>query len=193
MKLEFLFDYASPWAYLANELLPQKFPHAEIEYVPTYIRGLELFSTGMPYGQTKLLYILKDLERCAKHEQIPLVIPAEFPINGLYALRGAVWTLRHGGFAAYHQTVFRATWAGNAAISSKDVVIGLAEKSGLDAKAFAAGIEQPEIKEVLKTSTARQQERGVFGVPAFWVGDDLFWGHDRMDYVARALTPPTHA
>lgn len=187
MKLEFLFDYASPWAYLANELFTRKFPGVEIAYVPTYIRGLETFSTGMPYGQSKLLYILRDLQRCADFEQVPLAIPAEFPINGLYALRGALWAQRQGGFAAYHQTVFRATWAGNAAISNKAVVIGLAEKAGLDAGAFAAGIEEPAIKDLLKTSTARWQERGVFGVPSFWVGDEQFWGHDRMDYVARAL------
>jgi 2-hydroxychromene-2-carboxylate isomerase len=67
------------------------------------------------------------------------------------------------------------------------VVLDIAAAAGLDRPSLAEAIETPAIKERLKQETAAAEARGVFGVPAFFVGDDLYWGHDRMDYVARAL------
>ena len=88
--IDFYFDYASPWSYLASELLPARLPEAKIVYRPIYLRGLELFKNGMPYSSGKLRYIGQDLLRCAAHEQIALTMPQKFPINGLYAVRGAL-------------------------------------------------------------------------------------------------------
>src|SRR5689334_5774325 len=85
----FHFDYASPWAYLANELLPRKLPGATVTYHPTYLRGLETFSKGMPYTSAKLLYQMRDIARCAAYEGVTLVAPTTFPIDGLQALRAA--------------------------------------------------------------------------------------------------------
>lgn len=184
--IDFLFDYASPWAYLANETLTRTLPGANIRFQPIYLRGLESFAQGMPYSFRKSHYILKDYHRCAEHEGVSTQFPSRFPINGLYALRGAVWALENGVFTAYHPAMFYAAWRDNRDISSKDTVIAIAGEVGIDPQVFAAAIEQPQIKDKLKTDTAAAQERGVFGVPTFFVGEDMFWGHDRMDYVARA-------
>lgn len=186
-RVQFLFDYASPWSYLASELLPRKLPNIEIEYRPIYLRGLESFAKGLPYNAQKLAYIGRDYLRCTAHEGVPTAMPAVFPINGLYALRGALFALEHGGFAAYHRAMFRAAWHDDRDVSNKDVVIAVAAESGQDAGAFARGLDAPAIKDRLKTDTADAQARGVFGVPSFFVEDELFWGHDRLDYVARAL------
>jgi 2-hydroxychromene-2-carboxylate isomerase len=110
-----------------------------------------------------------------------------FPINGLSSLRGALAARQLGGFAAYHGAMFRAAWRDDRDISSKDTVLAVAGEVGLDRAAFAQAIESQAIKDQLKADTARAASRGVFGVPTFFVGDELFWGQDRMDFVARAL------
>lgn len=184
--VEFLFDYASPWAYLASEKLAHSLPGVSILFRPLYLRGLESFAQGMPYSFRKTQYILKDYLRCSGYEGVATKLPSKFPINGLYALRGAIWALEAGVFPEYHQAMFRAAWRDDRDISSKETVIAIAGEQGIDTQRFASGIEQTDIKDRLKADTAKAQERGVFGVPSFLVGDELFWGHDRMDYVARA-------
>jgi 2-hydroxychromene-2-carboxylate isomerase len=185
--IELFYDYASPWAYLASELIPRRLPGAEIVYKPIYIRGLEAFSKGLPYGGTKLAYLMRDLYRISTHEGVEVRIPQVFPINGLYAVRGALVALERGGFAEYHRAMFQATWREDRNIGDKQIVIDIAAAAGQDRAAFAEAIESPAIKEKLKAETTRAAERGVFGVPTFFVGDELYWGQDRMDYVARAL------
>jgi 2-hydroxychromene-2-carboxylate isomerase len=181
------FDYASPWAYLAAELLERRLPGVAIDHRPVYLRGLESFAQGIPYTALKLRYIGLDLTRVAAHEQVPIRVPSVFPLNGLYALRGALHTLAHGGFADYHRALFRAAWRDDRDVSSREVVLAVAREAGQDSTAFARALDDPAIKERLKVETAAAAERGVFGVPTFVVGDELFWGQDRMDYVARAV------
>lgn len=186
---DFLFDYASPWAYLADILRARLLPGVTINLQPIYLRGLSSFSTGIPYGSAKLQYIMQDLARCAAHHAIPIRPPSNFPINGLYALRGALWCQQHAAAAApaFHAAAFAAAWRDDRNISDRAVVLELAREVGLDPAACAAGLDDPAIKDSLKTRTAAAAERGVFGVPSFFVGPQLFWGHDRLDYVARAL------
>ena len=176
--IEFYFDYASPWSYLASELISKRFPDVKIVYRPIYLRGLEMFSKGLPYSPQKLRYIGTDLLRCAEFEKIPIRIPTHFPVNGLYAVRGALAALEANTFSTYHAKMFRAAWLEDRDVGNKSVVEELAP--GLD-------IESPAIKDKLKRDTAEAESRGVFGVPTFFVGDEMFWGHDRMEYVARAI------
>jgi 2-hydroxychromene-2-carboxylate isomerase len=186
--IEFLFDYASPWAYLASELIARRLTGFAITYRPVYLRGFDAFKTGIPYGATKLQYVMRDLYRVSTHEKIEVRVPSVFPLNGLYALRAALVALDKGGFADYHRAMFHAAWREDRDISSKEVVLDIAAAAGQERAALAAAIDSPAIKERLKADTARAAERGVFGVPTFFVGDELFWGQDRIDYVARAAT-----
>lgn len=182
------FDYASPWAYLANELLPTRLPGVEIVLCPVYLRGLETFAQGMPYTAAKLQYIARDLVRCTEHEGVRFTPPPVFPVNGLYALRAALLAERAGVLASLHPALFRATWADARDVSNKAVVAEIARELGLDAVAEA--LDDPWAKAELKTRTEAAAARGVFGVPTFAVGDELFWGHDRMDYVQRFASQP---
>jgi 2-hydroxychromene-2-carboxylate isomerase len=186
-KVELLFDYASPWSYLANAIAPARLAGAEIVYRPIYLRGLETFAKGLPYCSNKLRYIMRDYARCAEHEGVATTMPAQFPINGLYALRGALAAERLGGFAAYHPRMFAAAWREGRDVSRKEVVCEVARAAGLDEARFAALLDDAAVKEQLRADTAAAEARGVFGAPTFFVGDELFWGHDRLDYVARAL------
>lgn len=184
--VDLYFDYASPFAYLASETLAARLEGVEVRYHPVYLRGFELFGKGVPFSPAKTQYLARDFHRCADRWGVPHKLPSNFPVNGLYALRGALWTQKNGGFDRFHPAAFRAAWAEDRPIGDKAVVVEIANEVGLDWQAFAEGIESPEIKDALKRSTAEAEERGVFGVPAFFVGDEMFWGHDRMDYVARA-------
>ncbi len=180
--VEFLFDYASPFAYLASETLARKLPGIEVTYKPIYLRGLEMFSKGLPYTAAKAMYVVRDYLRCAEHEGIETRIPTVFPINGLYASRGALVAMEQGRFAEYHARMFRAAFRDDRNISNKDVVADVARESGLD----PSRLEAVDIKEKLRADTSAAESRGVFGVPSFFVGDELFWGLDRLDYVLRA-------
>jgi len=187
--VEFYFDYASPYAYVANEILEKKLPGAEILYKPTYLRGLEMFREAMPYTTRKVVYMSKDFARLTRREGIPHRQPSVFPVNGIHALRGALWCQANEPemFLAYNRALFRATWAEDQNVSDKSVVVEIAAGLKLDRDAFASGIGDPRLKERLKEDTAAAEARGIFGVPSFIVEGELYWGHDRMDYVREAL------
>lgn len=182
--VEFLFDYASPYAYLANERAQAVLPGVRIQHVPVYLRGFEAFSKGVPFTAPRLAYILEDLRRCAAEYGLPFHVPATFPVNGLYALRGAIAARRAGMFDVYHRAMFRAVWAEGRETSNRDAVAQIVRTLGLGD--LVAGLDDPSIKAELKATTEAAARRGVFGVPSFIVGSELYWGHDRMHQVARA-------
>jgi len=186
--IELYFDYASPWSYVTSELLPRKLPGVAVTYRPIYIRGLEAFAKGLPYTGAKLAYLARDLQRCADHEGVVLAAPASFPVDGLHMLRAAMVALEAGAFDRFHRDMFRATWAEQRDTSDKAFVARkLATALGSSEALAAEAMANPATKERLRADTAAAEARGVFGVPTFMVGDEMFWGHDRFDYVARAL------
>lgn len=184
----FYFDYASPWAFLANELLARKLPGAAFTYHPIYLRGLETFSKGMPYTSGKLFYLMRDLARCADFEGVTMVPPASFPIDGLHALRAAYVAQDTSAFDRYHRAVFRAAWAEARDVSNKEVIAALlAEAIGSSQASALEAMSAQAVKDRLRDASAKAGERGVFGTPTFFVGEEMFWGHDRLEYVARAI------
>ena len=186
ISVEFLFDYASPYSFLANETLGAKLPGIEINYRPVYLRGFESFAKTIPFTAAKLAYTILDLRRCAADLGIELRVPNSFPINGLYALRGAIAAQRAGRFAAYHPAMFQAAWQRGRDISSKDAVATLATELGFPD--VADKLDDASIKDELRANTEAAIKRGAFGLPTFFVGAEMFWGHDRMDQVVREAT-----
>jgi 2-hydroxychromene-2-carboxylate isomerase len=184
--VEFLFDYASPYSFLANETLGAKLPRVQIAYRPTYLRGFDAFAKGIPFTAPKLAYMILDVRRCAEEDNLELRIPPSFPINGVYALRGAIAAKRLGVFDAYHAAMFRAAWQQGRDISSKAAVASLVTELGF--AGIAELLEDDVIKNELRATTTAAVERGVFGLPTFFVGTEMFWGHDRMHQVARAIS-----
>jgi len=183
-SIKLLFDYASPWAYLADALVPLRFAGIDVTYRPIYLRGLESFATGIPYTAAKAQYVVRDFARCAAHEGVAFTAPPVFPINGLYALRAAIAAERDGSFAKVHAALFRAAWREARDVSSKAIVGEIAREAG--APAVAEALDDEGIKRELRARTEAAAARGVFGVPSFFAGGELFWGHDRMEYAARA-------
>lgn len=190
-KVEFYFDYGSPWAYLASEIAPARLGGAEIVWRPIYLRGTEGFAKGLPYSPAKLQYLARDFARCAAHEGVRFAPPAAFPFDGLAALRAALVAqdaLDAPAFARFHRAIFRGIWADQRDLRQKESVAALlAEALGaVSTEGALAKMEEPAVKERLREATAAATERGLFGVPTFFVGDEMFWGHDRLEYVARA-------
>jgi 2-hydroxychromene-2-carboxylate isomerase len=187
-SVDIYFDYASPWAYIADEIVARRLPGIAVTHHPIYLRGLETFSKGLPYTGAKLHYLVRDFTRVAEHEGVKLAPPASFPVDGLQALRAAYVARDSGAFDRYHRATFRAVWAEQRDVGQKDVVARLlAEAIGADERTALEAMGAPEIKARLRATTTQAEARGVFGAPTFFVGDEMFWGHDRFDYVARAV------
>lgn len=183
------YDYASPWAFIASETAERKLPGVPLTWVPTYLRGLESFATGIPYSSAKLAYITRDLVRVAEHEKVNLQPPAQFPIDGLSTLRAAIAAGERGAFDRFHRAAFRAAWSEQRDVSDRGVAAALlAEAIGVSAADAAAAMADVAVKTKLRENTEQAAAKGAFGVPTFFVGDEMFWGHDRMDYVLRAAS-----
>lgn len=187
MHVTAYFDFASPWAWVAWNIAPKKLPGITIDWQPIYLRGLETFSKGLPYTSAKLDYLMKDLQRVARHEGVALAPPATFPIDGLTMLRAAFVAKEKNAFERFATMAFRATWAESKPIADKTFVASLlGEAIGATEADALALTTQPHVKDALRDATAAAEKRGVFGVPTFAVGDELFWGNDKLDYVLRA-------
>jgi 2-hydroxychromene-2-carboxylate isomerase len=191
LHIEFLFDFASPYSYLAEQQIDAVAERTgmALERVPIYLRGLETFRNGMPYSSAKLAYMMRDLVRTAGLIGADFSSPATFPINGLYLLRGQLWLEADERQDAYRRAAWRATWAEGESVSSAEDAAAVAESAGISREEFLAGISDPAVKERLKANTERAVERGVFGAPTFFLGEQIFFGQDRLSQLEQTLTP----
>ena len=146
-RVDFCFDYASPWTYIADCRIEEALADlpAQIRLVPVYLRGFEMFRTGMPYTSAKLAYIVNDMQRCASFYGIPLIIPNNFPINGLYLLRGTVFLEGRPECEAYRRAAYRASWIEDRNVSDPAVAIEIGKEVGLDIEEFSVGIASPSV------------------------------------------------
>jgi 2-hydroxychromene-2-carboxylate isomerase len=186
-QVEFFFDYGSPFSYLADTQLPNliKKTGAKIIYQPILLGGI-FKATGNSSPITipaKGKYMGGDLARWAKHYGVVLEMNPFFPINTIRVMRGAIAAQNAGCFPAYHSTMFRAMWAERVNLGAPEIVKPIFERLGMDPDS----VERDDIKEKLKANTDDAVSRGAFGAPTFFVGDAMFWGNDRMDFVEQAL------
>ena len=190
--LEFFFDYGSPFSYLADTRVPgvAERTGAAIRYRPMLL-GAVLKATGNASPMTvaaKGRYMLRELERWADRYGVPFrPNPHAFLSNTLRVMRGAVASRRLGVFPAYHRAVFDAAWARPADLGDEAAFRRVLDDAGVDSQSVLSAIEDRETKDELRRTTDEAVERGVFGAPTFFVGQEMFWGNDRLDFVERAL------
>jgi 2-hydroxychromene-2-carboxylate isomerase len=110
-----------------------------------------------------------------------------FIINTLPLMRGAVAALEDGNFEAYDKAMWQAMWVDGENMGEVEVIGKVLKGAGLDPAAFAARNQEQSVKDGLIAATEEAVERGAFGAPTCFVGDEMFFGSDRMDYVERAL------
>ena len=127
-------------------------------------------------------YMWRDLERVCAADGLPLKLPpARFPQNGLKAARLALVGDAEGWTPAFTRAVFAANYAEQKDISDDATLTMILERLGVDAERAFAAANAPENKQALKAQTEEAAARGLFGAPSFTVGDELFWGNDRLE------------
>jgi 2-hydroxychromene-2-carboxylate isomerase len=191
--LEFYFDVGSPAAYLAWTQLPQlvRETGACLHYKPVLLGGV-FQATGNHSPMTvppKGRYMMADLERFAHRYGVPFSHNPFFPINTLALMRGAsgLHLREPARMVPYVDAVFRAIWVDGKDMNDPTVVGSVLQAAGFDAAGIFALTQDPEVKESLKACTQEAVERGMFGAPTFFVGTQMFWGQDRIDFVKEAL------
>jgi 2-hydroxychromene-2-carboxylate isomerase len=194
--LEFLFDFGGPNSYLAHKMLPGLCARtgAEVVYVPILLGGLfKLTNNSAPmvrYAETpaKRAYELLEFDRFVRAHQLPFQMNPHFPINSMLIMRGAVAAQRLGCFTAYVDAIMAAMWEDGANTGDADVVRGVLDKAGVDSEALLAACHDPDVKAELSANTEKAAARGAFGVPTFFVGEEMFWGKERLGQVEKALS-----
>ena len=190
---EYWFDFGSPAAYLAWTQLPklQADTNATALYKPMLLGGV-FQATGNHSPATiaaKGKYTFIDFARFAKRYGVPLNTNPHFPINTLTLMRGAVG-LQLGNdprFMAYCDAMFKAIWVDALNMNDPAIVAAALAKAGFDPLALLALTNEQRTKDALKAATTLAVEKGVFGAPSFFVGSQLFWGQDRLDFVKESL------
>lgn len=190
---EYFFDYTSPTAYLAVPVALGVEARTGKEMIlrPMFLGGVMQGTGNKPPGAVpaKGKYLARDLQRCAAHIGIPLHMNPAFPINTLGVLRATTGLTDKDEQRRFVLTLFDAAWGRPDPVDLGDMakVAALCTENGFDPSVIAALAADPANKDKLKATTEDAVSRGVFGAPSFFVEDDLFFGHDRLDYVERAL------
>ncbi len=136
--------------------------------------------------RAKLRYRREDLMRWAEWKGLPFRMPDEFPIKTSRALRGALVMEECGKLDGYLDRLFTAYWERNVNVAEYATILELIADLDVDEAAFLERAESDDIKAALIQSTDEGLSRGVFGAPTCIVGNEMFWGKDRMDFVERA-------
>ena len=192
-EVEFYFDVGSPAAYLAWTQLPKIAAEAkaQIVYRPFLLGGV-FQATGNKSPMdvpAKGHYMLQDLQRYARRYGVEFRHNPHFPVNTLMLMRGATGLhLRHPSrLPVYVDAVYHAMWVEGRDLNDPGTVGAVVREAGFDLHQFQALTADQEVKDQLKATSQEAVQRGVFGAPTFFVGDQMFWGQDRMDSVREAL------
>ena len=190
--LEFFFDYGSPTTYLADtqiEALAER-SGAKLVYRPMLLGGV-FKATGnrSPVEvPAKGVYMGADMARFAKRYGVPMNMNPFFPVNTLPLMRGAVVAQHDGFFAAYQKAMFRAMWVDEKDMNDPAVIGEVVSAAGIDVTSLLKRTGEQDIKDELKATTEEAVNRGAFGAPTFFVGDEMFFGQDRLEFVEAALS-----
>ena len=187
-SVEFFFDYASPYSYLADYQL-SSFRNIEIIYRPMLLGAVMQATNNKPPGTipSKGNYIAKDLELWSQHYGIPFRMNSIFPQNTLKALRLAIVCQQENCFQMVHQALFEAMFVYNLDISDVDILKNLINQQQLNSDQLIEKLSENTIKDELKRNTNEAISRGAFGAPTFFINDEMFFGNDRLDFIKAKL------
>ncbi len=190
---DYYFDFGSPASYLAHTQIQklQQQTGATAVYKPMLLGGV-FQATGNHSPVTipaKGAYTFSDFARFAKRYGVPLNRNPNFPINTLMLMRGAVGlqltdTAR---FMPYCEAIYQAIWVDAKNMNDPGTVGQVLHAAGFDPAAMVVLASVQSTKDALKAATEMAVARGVFGAPTFFVGNTMFWGQDRLDFVREAL------
>jgi len=195
--IDFIFDFGSPNGYLAWRVLPGIVARtgATVNLIPCLLGGIfKATNNRSPveaFGEVKgkLAYEgLKTRRYVTKHGLTAYRQNPHFPVNTLLIMRGLIAARRMGVGDRYLETVLAAMWEQGEKMDDPEVVKRVLEAAGLDGGALIAATQDPQVKAELVANTEAAVARGVFGIPTFFVGDEMFFGKDRLEQVEEAVT-----
>ena len=191
--VEFLYDFGSPTVYLAATQLPDIAASvgATIDWRPMLLGGVfkSTVNQSPVVVPAKAAYMNNDLKRFAKRYGVPFRFNPHFPINTLALMRGAV-AYQDDAVASstYRDAIFMAIWVEARNLNEPDVIGQVLSAARLDPAELMNRIGQQAVKDQLIANTEEAVNRGVFGAPTFFVGEQMFFGQDRLDFVAEAIS-----
>jgi 2-hydroxychromene-2-carboxylate isomerase len=192
-QVDFYFDFGSPAAYLAYTQIGKiaSDAGAVVNWRPMLLGGVfQATDNRSPASvPAKGKYMFKDLERYAKRYGVPFEFNPFFMINTLPLMRAAAGLqLRDDPrFPVFVDAMFKAVWVNQLNMNDPAVIGQALHAAGFDAAAMLALSSQQDVKDQLKALTEEAVARGVFGAPTMFVGQEMFWGQDRLEFVSEAL------
>jgi 2-hydroxychromene-2-carboxylate isomerase len=198
-SVEFHFDIGSPNAYLAHRVIPAIEARTGIEfrYVPVLLGGVFKATNNRSPAEilrginNKPEYEQLETERFIRRHNITKFRRNPFfPVNTLQIMRGAVAAEIDGIFARYIEIVFRHMWEEAKKMDDPDVIRAALDDAGLDGARALDRMQDPTVKERLLRNTEQSVARGTFGSPTFFVGEEIFFGKDRLREVEEAILSP---
>jgi 2-hydroxychromene-2-carboxylate isomerase len=188
-RVEFLFDFGSPNAYFSHKVIPaiERRTGTKFEYVPVLLGGLFKLTNNQPpmvaFGgvKGKLAYEQLESQRfIRKHNLTQFKFNPNFPVNTLALMRIAVAAQAAGELMPYVDAAFHYMWEDGRKMDDPEIIRSSLMESGLDADRLIAASQTPDNKARLMANTEAAANRGVFGSPSFFVGDEMFFGKDRL-------------
>lgn len=196
-NLDFYFDYSSPYGYLASERIEAiaKKHGSQVIWHPILLGAVFKVTGQAPLTEAPLKgeYALKDFHRSAREHSIEYTQPDPFPIGTVAACRASLWIREHedAGIVAklpdFVHGVFRAFYIQGKNITDPAELAVIAESVGLDPAVMAEAVAQQSIKDALRAEVEEAIDKGIFGSPIILIGEEPFWGHDRLEQVDRWL------
>ncbi len=195
-RLEFIFDFGSPNAYLAYRVLPPILARtgAELVITPCLLGGLFKLTDNRPPlvafagVKGKVEYEKLEIKRfIAKHGLTKFRLNPHFPVNTLMLMRGLVAARLRGEEAASLEMGLQGLWEDGLKLDDKDVLARRIGETGLDAERLLEDAQRPDVKQSLVETTDAAARRGAFGIPTFFVGEEMFFGKERLAQVEEEL------
>lgn len=194
--IDFYFDVSSPWTYLAFHNIQPLAAELGVPVVwkPILVGGV--FNAVNPSVYTarehgvpaKQNYLRKDVLDWARHTGLKIVFPPSvFPVNSVKVMRACLWLDPQGRLPDFARAAFEIYWGENQDLSQDAVIREICSRTGIEAEALFAGIAQAEVKDRLRANTDELIARGGFGSPTMYVGDDMYFGNDRLILVREAV------
>jgi 2-hydroxychromene-2-carboxylate isomerase len=194
--VEFVFDFGSPNAYLAYKVLPEVLARtgAEVKILPCLLGGI-FKATGnsspiVAYAgvPAKLQYQILEMRRFInRHGLTKYRMNPHFPVNTLLVMRGLTAVMIEGDGAAYVEAILQGLWEDGLKMDDPAVVTEVLNAAGIDGARIMARTQEADVKQVLMANTEAAVARGVFGIPTFFVGEEMYFGKDRLGQVEDAL------
>ena len=189
LDIEFHYDFGSPNTYFCHRLIPgiEERTGAKITYYPVLLGGIfKATNNRAPMEQfaevkNKKEYQALEMKRfIARHQFSDYRFNPHFPVNTIHLMRGAVFASHQDYYMRYIEAMYQSMWEQGKNMADPEVIAEALREHDLPADNIVAAVQDPEIKQELIDNPSHSVERGAFGSPTFFVGDEMFFGKDRL-------------